>query len=214
MSMSANLPNPKIRVRGSDTLLTDGENIRHLPKRPSERHRSNARSQLIPNLGQRLANLDILFRLFPTANRFVARFTFLELRLGHEFPLADDSPGGESHSFFTEHGCERASIRQGEWIGVQISLRYIGIRRDISNETLTQNLPLHIPHANIPQSLIKDKRAIPMLPRISVGCSDDPGRGIADGRIKDLAEEDVSVETSHDLVDGGGVVPVMKRHRG
>jgi hypothetical protein len=83
----------------------------------------------------------------------------------------------------------------------------VDTRGGIAIETLTQDLPLNIPHTNIPQPLIKDKRAIPMLSRISVRCSDDPGRGIADGRIEDLPVEDVSVETSHDLVDGGGVVP-------
>jgi hypothetical protein len=50
-----------------------------------------------------------------------------------------------------------------------------------------------------------------MLSRISVGRSDDPGRGIADGRIEDLPVEDVSVETTHDLVDGGGIVPAASR---
>lgn len=43
---------------------------------------------------------------------------------------------------------------------------------------------------------------------------DDPGWGIADGRIKDLPAEDVSVETTHDLVDGGGVIPVVVRRGG
>lgn len=79
----------------------------------------------------------------------------------------------------------------------------------IAIAALTQNLPLNIPHANIPQPLIKDKRRIPMLPRKGIGLYDDPGWGIADGRIEDLPGEDVSVETTHDLVDGGRVVPVM-----
>lgn len=73
-----------------------------------------------------------------------------------------------------------------------------------------QDVALEVAIRGVPAALVDDELAQAVVAGVLVGLGDDPGWGVGDAEVEDLALVDEGVEGLHDFFDRGGEVPPVE----
>lgn len=71
-------------------------------------------------------------------------------------------------------------------------------------------LSFEVSESGVPSSLVHRERTEAVGPSVIVGLDDNPGRGVGDTEVENLARCDEVVESMHDFFHGGGEVPPVQ----
>lgn len=157
---------------------------------PSESDGSKGSPDLLCDLLQCGRDLHVVRFLSAAPDRLTRATSRLNGSRGLEFSLTDDSERGESHALVETHGLVNEAECQA-----------ISKEGCPSCERRTDDFALEVPPKEVVLPLVEDERRKAVVSSKVVRLHDDPGGGIGDGRVQDLAVENELVQATHDFLD-------------